>query len=342
MAIRNWLFDKDILPSTIFDIPVIAIGNLAVGGTGKTPHTEFIIRALQKEHKIAVLSRGYKRKTKGFYLADEKSNAQTIGDEPYQIFKKFKNITVAVDEKRVHGVNELLKRFPDLDLILLDDAYQHRYIQPGMSVLLTDFNRLYCRDALMPVGRLREPKNGRKRADIIVVTKCPADVKPIDLRLIESEIKPEPNQELYFSGFTYDELVPVFPDFATENWTYQKIEKTKANIVFVAGIVSPEPAIEHLQKYSDVVKPLIFEDHHAFQLKDYTLIKRMIENLDVENKILVVTEKDAARMVSSSIFPEFLKSRTFAMPIRIEILHDQEDLFIQKIQNYVIENSRNS
>jgi tetraacyldisaccharide 4'-kinase len=341
-GIRNWLFDQSILPSTSFDIPTISVGNLAVGGTGKTPHTEYILSILQSEWKSSMLSRGYKRKTKGFILADQKSNSQILGDEAFQIYQKFPKVTVAVDEKRVHGVNRLLELIPDIQLVVLDDAFQHRYIQAGLSILLTDFSNLYSQDMLLPAGNLREWKSGSKRANIIMVTKCPEDMKPIDMRIYESELHPETNQMLFFSSFIYDELKPVFPEKEPEEWTFQKIKESNADILLVAGIVSPEPILEKLANYTDSVKTLFFDDHHDFQPKDFSLISKQFDMDTTIDKLILVTEKDAARLVLNPNFPETLKSRTFALPIRVEILHDQETLFIQKIKNYVVENSRNS
>ena len=341
ISIRNFFFDHEIIKITSFKIPIICIGNLSVGGTGKTPHTEYVLDILKHSWKSAMLSRGYKRQTKGFFLANENSTSITIGDEPYQIYKKFPTVVVAVDEKRVHGVNKLIETYPDLQLVVLDDAYQHRQIHAGFSILLTDFSNLYTRDLMMPAGTLREWKRGSKRADIIVVTKCPANFKPIDMRIIETEIKPETNQLLFFSTYIYDEIIPVFPDSDPETWTFNRIKETSAEALLVAGIVSPEPMVEQIRKYTNNVETLFFEDHHAFQSKDYVLIKSRFEMLKSEEKIILVTEKDASRLVSDPNFPELLKSRTFAMPIRVEILNKQEKLFIQKIKNYVVENSRN-
>jgi tetraacyldisaccharide 4'-kinase len=341
IGIRNWLFNTDIIKSTSFNIPIISIGNLAVGGTGKTPHTEFILSFLQAGWKSAMLSRGYKRKTKGFYLADENATSQILGDEPFQIHQKFSKVTVAVDEKRVHGVQKLRELIPDLQLVVLDDAFQHRYIQAGLSILLTDFSNRYSSDCLLPYGRLRESKRGSKRADIIVVTKCPLDLKPIDMRLIEMELKPEANQSVFFSGYVYDEVIPVFPESGPENWNLQKITDSEAAVLLVAGIVSPEPIVEYLSTYTKDIKTLFFGDHYAFQPKDFSLIQNEFDSIAATEKMLLVTEKDAARLVSNPNFPESLKSRTFALPIRVEILHDQETLFIQKIKSYVVEDSRN-
>jgi tetraacyldisaccharide 4'-kinase len=340
-AIRNWLFDQEILKSTIFQLPIICIGNLSVGGTGKTPHAELIIKFLKDEWKTVMLSRGYKRQTKGFNLADENSASLAIGDEPYQIFKKFPTIKVAVDEKRVHGVKKLIESFPELQLVVLDDAFQHRQIHAGLSILLTDFSNLYTRDLMLPAGTLREWKIGSRRADIIVVTKCPVDLKPIEMRIIETEIKPENNQSLFFSTYKYDEIIPVFPDSESEIWTFERMKKSKPTVLLIAGIVSPEPIVEQIKKHINEVETLFFEDHHAFQSKDYSNIKSKFDALKSDNKLILTTEKDASRIVSDPNFPESLKSRIFALPIRVEILNKQETLFIQKIKNYVVENSRN-
>jgi len=339
---RNWLFEKEILTSTAYKIPIISVGNLAVGGTGKTPHTEFILSALSGEWKTAMLSRGYKRKTKGFVLSDNHSDSQQIGDEPFQIHQKFPHVMVAVDEKRVRGVNRLLEIDPDLQLVVLDDAFQHRRIEAGFSILLTDYKNIYCHDMLLPAGRLREWKSGSKRANMIVVTKCPRNITPIDMRVIESELKPENNQSLFFSSFAYKEIIPVFADtVAVDTWSSERIKESKAGILLVAGIVSPEPIVDYLKTLTDKVETLFFDDHHAFQPKDINLINARFEKLDTEDKLLLVTEKDAARLISNPYFSEALKAKAYALPVEVEILQNQESLFIQKIKNYVVENSRN-
>ncbi|MHB9140460.1 MAG: tetraacyldisaccharide 4'-kinase [Paludibacter sp.] len=340
-AFRNWLFDIELLKSTGFSIPTITVGNLSVGGAGKTPHTEFILSSLQEEYKMAVLSRGYKRNTKGFRLANEKSDNRTIGDESFQIFQKFPAVTVAVDEKRVHGVQKLLELIPDLQVIVLDDAFQHRRIRSGFSILVTDFSNLYCNDRMLPVGRLREWKSSSKRANCIIVSKCPTDLKPIDMRLVETELKPETNQSLFFSSYEYDELIPLFPQAKPENWTYDRLKGDNAGVLLVAGIVSPQPIVDYLKKFTDNTESLFFPDHHAFNPKDFNLISKKFNSLTALEKILLVTEKDAARLLLNPLFPESLKPLTFALPIKVKILNNQDDSFIQKIKNYVAENSRN-
>ena len=268
VQIRNFLYDKKWLKSEKIDIPSICIGNLTVGGTGKTPHTEFVLSILHAEWKTAMLSRGYKRKTKGFQLANEFSDASEIGDEPFQIHRKFPKTLVAVDEKRVRGANELLKKFPDLDVIVLDDALQHRQIQTGCSILLTDYSRLYTRDFYLPAGRLRESKRGSKRADTIVVTKCPKNISAEEMLAIRSEINPRENQSLFFSAYEYQNLKPVFPE--TTNKTVELASET--GILILAGIVSPQAIAEHLRQYTAHIDTLFFPDHHNFSQKNIAFL----------------------------------------------------------------------
>ena len=340
-TVRNWLFDINLLKSTAFPIPIISIGNLSVGGTGKTPHTEFVLSILQNDWKTAVLSRGYKRKTKGFYLADKNSNAEKLGDESFQIYTKHPKTIVAVDEKRVHGVQNLCTSHRDLQVVVLDDAFQHRHIHPGLSILLTDYNKLYSRDSMMPLGRLREKKSASKRANIIIVTKCPDEIRPIDMRLIETELAIEHKQSLFFSSYRYQEIIPVFPKTITKRRTCLSLQKSKAGILVVAGIVSPQAIVTHLQNYTENITSLFFPDHYGFKQKDFNQIIKKLDAIDATDKILLVTEKDAARLISNPLFPEKLKARTYALPIKVEILQNEEALFTQKIIDYVVENSRN-
>lgn len=341
-TVRNWLYDRGILSSRSFDLPVISIGNLAVGGTGKTPHVEFILNLLKPDKKIAILSRGYKRKTKGFVLADKNTNSKIIGDEPFQIFSKNRDVIVAVDEKRVHGIDRLCEIYPDLQVVILDDAFQHRQVNPGLSILLTDFSNLYTRDSHLPGGNLRESKKDSKRADIIIITKCPVNISPIEMRLIEKEIKIKPHQSLFFSSYIYNEIKPVFPDYISEIMTYNKIKKAKTDVLLVAGIVSPQPIVEQINRYTNSLQTLFFKDHHTFQRQDLRLIENKLNKMAAQEKIILVTEKDAARIVSMTDFPESLKSMIYTIPIRVKILHDQEQIFTDKIISYVAENSRNS
>ena len=329
--IRNLLFDKKIIRSVSFPLPIISIGNLAVGGTGKTPHTEYFIRLLKDNYRIATLSRGYKRKTTGFFQANKHTTAADIGDEPFQIFTKFPDVRVFVDEKRVHGVQEILKTHPDMEVILLDDAYQHRHIHPGLSILLTDFALPFTRDHVMPYGRLREQANNARRADVILVTKCPKEIKQEDFQRITSEINPAPHQSVFFSGLAYDEIYPVF---GGEKITADTLQNT--DVLVVSGIENPAPMVKYIKSLVKSVEILTFADHHHFSAKELEEIQEKSKN-----KIIITTEKDAARSKSITYLTDKLKEKIYALPLQIKILNNQENTFHQKIYDYVGKNSRN-
>ena len=240
VKLRNQLFDMGVLKSKSYDIPVISVGNITVGGTGKTPHTEYLVRLLSKKYKVAVLSRGYKRKSKGFLLATPDTPVEQIGDEPFQMKRKFPDIYVAVDKDRCHGIERLCDKSvaPDLDVIILDDAYQHRYVKPGVNILLVDYHRMIVEDRLLPAGRLREPKEGKNRANIVIVTKCPHDIKPMGIRVISKALNLYPYQKLYFSTFRYREMIPLFDKQASRRTLDQLAENEQ--VLLLTGIAMPE------------------------------------------------------------------------------------------------------
>jgi len=337
---RNQLFDWGILTSKSFDIPVISIGNITVGGTGKTPHTEYLIKLLQKEYKVAVLSRGYKRKSKGFILADKTTSMMKIGDEPYQMKKKFPSIYMAVDKNRCHGI-ELLsneKIAPQTDVILLDDAYQHRYVKPGINILLTDYHRPINEDALLPAGRLREPESEKDRANIVIITKCPKDLKPMDFRVIIKYMDLYPYQKLYFSTLKYGALTPVFSKAPKRE--LESLEKDE-KILLLTGIASPQQLLNDLSAYSSQITSLNFADHHQFTEKEAQHIQQIFNTLKGDKRILITTEKDATRLLHLPLNEE-IKEHIYALPVEIEFLLGQEEQFNQNIINYVRTNSRNS
>ena len=338
VMMRNKLFDWEVLQSKSFDIPIISVGNLAVGGTGKTPHTEYLIKFLCNQYKVAVLSRGYKRHTKGYVLATPESTARSIGDEPYQMHQKFPSVTVAVDEKRCHGIEKLLAlQKPSIDVILLDDAFQHRYVKPGLSILLTDYHRLFCDDTLLPAGRLREPINGKNRAQIVIVTKCPQDIKPIDYNIITKRLNLYPYQRLFFSSFRYGNLQPVF---ANEGGIALSL-LTDTDILLITGIASPAPILERLGDCTKQIDLLSFGDHHDFTHKDMQQIRERFNKLKGKRRLIITTEKDATRLINHPGLDAELKPFIYALPIEIEILQNQQDKFNQHIIDYVRENTRN-
>lgn len=342
VQIRNKLFDRGILRSKSFNVPVICIGNLAVGGTGKTPHTEYLIRLLTRNgFHVAVLSRGYKRKSKGYILAGSADNAQHIGDEPYQMKSKFPNIHVAVDEDRVHGIGKLLQEDnPRADVILLDDAFQHRKVKAGLNILLTDYHRLWCDDTLLPAGNLREPIHGKNRAQIVIVTKCPPDIKPIDFNIIGKRLDLYPYQQLYFSGLRYGQLRPVFP--ATTDRGSMTTLKGDEQVLLVTGIASPAPLLKEIQARTSSVQILEFGDHHDFSRKDLQLIDKQFRLMPGTRKLIITTEKDSSRLKNHPALPDAIKPHLYILPIEVKILQNQQQIFNQNIINYVRTYSRNS
>lgn len=339
VRIRNWLFDRQWLTSRTFPLPVIAVGNLTVGGTGKTPHTEYLIGLLQNRFRVAVLSRGYKRKSKGFLLATPAVRMEEIGDEPFQMFTKFPSVTVAVDADRCHGIDSLMKcSFSAPQVVLLDDAYQHRYVKPGMTILLTDYNRLFTRDCMLPAGRLREPSEGKRRADVVIVSKCPENLSKVEQEQLRHELSLQPSQQLYFTTLKYGKLCPLFT--AVPGLRLNELKKD-SHILLLTGIASPALLIRDLKVYVSDIHPVTFPDHHAFTVADMQRIVSCFETLPA-NKMILTTEKDAARLVSHPLLPDSLKSYIYVLPVEICFLDGQQILFNQKIIEYVTENSRNS
>lgn len=342
VCLRNKLFDWGWLRSKSFDVPVICVGNLAVGGTGKTPHTEYLIRLLQRAgFNVATLSRGYKRKSKGYVLADAKSNVRQIGDEPYQIKTKYPQIRVAVDENRCHGIEQLLKlEKPAVEAILLDDAFQHRHVKAGLNILLTGYHRLLCDDALLPAGRLREPASGKNRAQIVIVTKCPDDIKPIDINIITKRLHLYPYQQLYFSRFRYGMLKPLFPEKVNSRKVLSSLTGDE-QVLLVTGIASPATLVKEVESYASHVKLLAFDDHHDFTARDLQQIKAQFQHLEEWKRLIITTEKDAARLKHHPALDEALKAHIYVLPIEIEFLQNQQYIFNQNIIGYVRAYSRN-
>jgi tetraacyldisaccharide 4'-kinase len=337
-TLRNKLFDCGVLRSRSFDVPIICVGNLSVGGTGKTPHTEYLIRLLKDEFRVAVLSRGYKRKSKGYLLADEKSDARLIGDEPYQMKSKFPGIRMAVDADRCHGVEQLLNLSPSPEVILLDDAYQHRYIKAGLYILLTDYHRLFSDDAVLPAGRLRESASGKRRAQIVIVTKSPADISDEECREIAAKLSLSPEQQLFFSCFRYGELQPLFGECGQ---TAPELSRT--DVLLVTGIASPRPLIDALRPKVRSIETLTFGDHHDFSADDIRQIAERFGAMKSDgNKIIITTEKDGTRIKCHNLLIDSLKQYIFVQPIEIGILQDKLDIFNQHIIGYVRKDSRNS
>lgn len=343
VAIRNWMFDAGILVSRKFDIPIISIGNITVGGTGKTPHTEYLLSLLSPSMRVAMLSRGYKRQSKGFVLADKDSDSYTIGDEPYQIKRKFSDVIVAVDGNRCRGIENLLNSVhgKEIAAIVLDDAYQHRYVEAGINILLTDYNRLITHDAFLPVGNLREPSANKKRANIVIVTKCPETAQPIDFRIITKELALLPYQNLYFTRYKYGELKPVFELDIPKPVKIEKVKEEGYDILLFTGIVSQHYIVEHLSKYTNNLQSVEYPDHHNFTTKDVQEIESKFAAIENEKKILITTEKDASRLISILDIPEVIKASIYYIPIEVVFLFGHEKNFNEQILGYVRKNKTN-
>ncbi len=334
--IRNSLYDYKFLKSTEFEIPVISIGNITVGGTGKTPHTEYLVELLKKHVQVATLSRGYKRKTKGFRLVETTSKAREVGDEPLQIKKKFPEVTVAVDEKRVRGINQLLKDETNSpDAVLLDDAFQHRKVSPGINILLIDYNRPIDKDELLPVGRLRERKYQRRRANVIIYTKCPDEITPITRRIIMKDVNLRPYQSLYFTTMVYGNPLPVFDEPAVE------VNEIRQSVILLSGIANPALWQSYMAGRYAVIDELIFGDHHHFIAKDLKTIEARFIRYQELNPVIVTTEKDAMRLRDEESIPGFIRSRMYYIPLKIKFLDHEGKSFDKTIVGYVKDNRSN-
>ncbi|MDG1136555.1 MAG: tetraacyldisaccharide 4'-kinase [Bacteroidales bacterium] len=337
IRIRHWMFNTNILESVSYDIPLIGVGNLNLGGTGKTPMVEFIIRLLLKENKVAVLSRGYGRTSKGYLIADQYSDHQIIGDEPMQYHNKFrKELKVAVCENRRLGIDNLMQDFEKLDAIVLDDSFQHRYVKPGLSILLTDFHNLYMEDYLLPAGSLRDVVSAAKRADIIIVTKTFKVLSPITRRRIKTILKPDSHQSLYFSYLDYGDMTPL-PGIDNV------IMPSKiSTIVLFCGIANPYPLQEYLRDLCIDLHVLDFPDHHVYKRKDIEMVIKAYEDAFTRNKIIITTEKDAMRLIKSEYIRAMDSLPLFYIPIEVKLHGLDQSNFSNQIKKYVRENKRNS
>ena len=342
VGFRNLLFEMGILKERSYQTPVISVGNITVGGTGKTPHVEYLIGLLKDHFHVAVLSRGYKRKSRGFLLATSETSLSDLGDEPYQMKQKYPEIDVAVDAKRTRGIEHLISGTctkQEVDAILLDDAYQHRYVKPGLNILLVDYHRLIIHDKLLPAGRLREPVKGKDRADIVIITKCPTTLNPMEFRVLTKQMSLYPYQQLYFTTIKYEPLRPLFSEISD----CQDFPSFLAgrNILLLTGIASPKQIYYDLKPYSPNIQPLRYGDHHNFKKKDIKKINEAFEALPAP-RLIITTEKDAVRLKGAEgLTPEARRS-LYVLPISIEFMLQGEESFNDKIIGYVRKNSRNS
>jgi len=327
-SFRNYLYDSKNIKSTKFTFPIISIGNLSTGGTGKTPHTDYLIQLLKNKYKTAVLSRGYGRKSVGYKELHANSKAKEVGDEPLFYKWKHPNVKVSVCEDRVYGIVQMAHGEIEDSVYILDDAFQHRSIKPGLSVLLTEYEKLFTQDSILPLGNLREHKKGAERADIIVVSKCPSLLSVVKKNAIISELKPKKYQHVFFSSMEYKPIYSVF------NINLDSLEKD-TTVLMVTGIANPTPMFNKLKPLFKNVYQRTFKDHYNFKLADIESIIRTWENLETENKIIITTEKDATRLFEFK--DEFIKKKIniFCLPIEVNFDKNEKLGFDKAIKHYL-------
>lgn len=313
----NFLYESEVLKASKFNIPVIGIGNLSMGGTGKTPHIEYLIEMLKDYIDLATLSRGYKRQTKGFRFVQDTDTALTVGDEPLQYRRKYKDILVAVSESRAYAIPQIIQQYPTTQAVLLDDSFQHRSVKPGLNILLTSYDDLFTDDYILPMGRLREWRSGYKRADIIIVSKCPSVITAEDKERIHQKIKPKSSQKLFFSYFQYD--YPYYMYQPSERISFDK----GLTVILISAIANTEYLLQYLDNEVDNIFNIEYTDHHMFDYHDIEKLIKIYSNTSGERKIILTTEKDAMRL---EIHKETLKANNipvFILPVKVKF-HDNE------------------
>ena len=335
ISVRHTLFNWKILKSQEFDIPIVCVGNITVGGTGKTPHTEYLIQVLSARYNVAVLSRGYKRRSKGFQLAAVNSSFKRIGDEPKQIKLKFPHIPVAVAEKRAEGIRRLRELHPEVNLIILDDGFQHRYVEPWINILLMDYNCPIWEDRLLPLGRLRDRRREIERAHVVLVTKCPEDIRPLDFMMARKNLDLYPYQSLYFTRFESDVPHAIFPTLV------QRPLQKDDPVIALSAIANPKHFLEHLDRDYEVVHRITFPDHYAFKMKDIRRLEKMLAQSPPETAV-VLTEKDAVKLLNSRKISDFLRSKLYYVPISVRFTDGKEVDFQHQLERYVRENQKYS
>lgn len=331
ISIRNLMFDYRIIKSKRFPAWVISIGNLSVGGTGKSPHVEYMVRALERMNKkyvelqmpldkMAILSRGYGRSTTGYLMVNETSDAKEVGDEPLQLKRRLKEVHVVVDEDRAHGITTLLAKFRWIHVIILDDAFQHRYVKSDLSILLTNYNFPFYKDRMLPAGKLREPRSGYKRARLIFVTDTPSGISEAEKKEIITKINPGYKQKVFFSSIIYQDILPVI-----ENTPAAPAINKNSSIVLFTGIANPQTLYAHLNGLAKEVIHIPFPDHHTFQTDDIAKVMNVYNGISNPDKLIITTEKDSMRLQSGDIIKGFGGTRVFYIPIQVKV-HDEEKL----------------
>lgn len=330
ISLRDFFYRRGLLKGIEFNVPVISVGNLSIGGAGKTPHIEYLIRLLKDYVEVATLSRGYKRKTKGFLTVHSQNTAKQVGDEPLQFKRKFPDIMVTVSESRTFAVPEIMKINPNMQVVLLDDAFQHRSIKPGMNILLTEFERPFTKDFLLPSGRLREWRSAYERADIIIVSKCPLDVTAEEKQQFRDDIKPLPHQKLYFTYYDY------FPPYYVFNPRYVAPLKSDWDVILICAIARTDYLVGYLEEKVNSVTVLEYEDHHNFSKFDIGHLKSHYDALDSKKKIIITTEKDAMRLEEHRQYLVEHQLPIFSLPVEVKFHFEEGEDFDEGVRNYLL------
>lgn len=326
VAIRNWMFDRGFLRSSRFGLPLVCVGNLSVGGTGKSPMVEYLVGLLKDEFRVATLSRGYKRKTRGYALAKPSTTALEIGDEPMQFHLKFPDVPVAVGEQRLEAIPQLLHDHPETQVIILDDAFQHRWVEAGLNILLTDYHNLFTRDFYLPTGDLRDLKSSYRRAQIIVVTKCPPVLTEKERQKIIREIGPLPDQEIFFTHIEYGDL------YHLQTRAVVGLEE-HTEVLLVTGIANPRPLKKLLEEKTHSYHLQQYPDHHIFTIDDLRDIRQRFEKMQAADKLILTTEKDAVRL--EKFGDEMAGLPFFVIPVRHRFLFDGAPLFNNRVREFI-------
>ena len=338
VRVRNRLYDSGVWKSERYGRPVLSVGNITAGGTGKTPHVEYLLHLLEKEYRVAMVSRGYKRASRGYQEASAASDSLQLGDEPYQIYRKHKrDVAVAVDKDRRHAIRTLLAARPGLQVFVLDDAFQYRKIHPGLSILLMDYNRMVEDDRMLPYGMLREPASSKDRADVLVVSKCPENLNPAEARLLRNKVRPKPYQKLFFSTFRYGQLRGVFD--TGRKITDQALAERHVSVLICAAIAEPGPLEAHVKRLAGRVRTLYFPDHHYMDRDDVAKMRSLLDGMPGTDKIVVVTDKDAAKLCHNPYLTDELKEKIYCLPLKVKFLREGTGSFDKTVKDYVAENS---
>ncbi len=329
ITVRNGLYRWEILKSAKFNIPVIGVGNLSIGGVGKTPHVEYLIRLLSPFLQVATLSRGYKRQTKGFRILNQRDTSLTVGDEPLQYFLKYRQVVVGVSESRSIGIPMLLSRRPDIQVILLDDSYQHRSVIPGINILLTEYQRPYSHDILLPSGRLREWRSAADRADIVVVTKCPDKITKEEAIAFRAQLGLASGQQLFFSKYSYGHPYPILGGSPRALSDFEEV-------VLISAIAQTDYMMEYVLSQVESVHPMSFEDHHYFSPHEMSLLKLKYEQITDKRKAILTTEKDATRLILHREYIVAERLPIYILPARVTFLMEEGSIFDAAIKDFLL------